>query len=77
MDLGGDYQEIQGKWCTPEGFEYQTVEEAKVACSNDIECKMFYDERGDERPPFVICSGDSVQIKSSNVGSVLYSKGKG
>ena len=62
-------------FCKPQGSKYTTFDEAKMACSFDSSCKMFYDAcgRGTE---FYHCNG-SLAEKVNSTGcktSVLYEK---
>ena len=68
---------MKDKWCTPEHPHYPTFDEAKEACTNDNECKYFYDESGDGIAPFIVCRGDSVELLDSGAGSIVYAKCKG
>ena len=61
----GDYIEIHGRWCKPLIAKYQTFIEAKEACTNNVTCKMFYDENGDGLPTFNLCSGDLYEIEAN------------
>ena len=75
--LGTGYEKFESKYCMPQNLNpsYPTKKEAETACSDNPQCKMFFDAGGMGNS-FLLCGGDSVKKYDSSSGSTVYSKCK-
>ena len=71
-----DYVTLDNMWCGPQNDEeHSSLSDAKKACTQNKECKMFYDAKSRHKN-YVIC-GSPYQIKPSTLlHSRLYIKCK-
>ena len=67
------YGERTNTYCGPESKHVSaTFDLASKACSEDLQCQMFYDSRG-KGELFVLCNSPAA-IRTSYTGSILYVK---
>ena len=61
--------------CYPKSSTYTTFDEAKEACSTDIDCKMFMDVyKHPNGRKYVLCRGLSAKKLNVSCDSVVYEK---
>ena len=62
------------KWCDPKlhWMKSQNLNDAKKECLDNPSCDMFYDQKG-AGTDFGAC-GVTASIRSSSIGSILYTK---
>ena len=71
------YREEENNFCSPSlkpTKRYDSLLEAKTACSINEKCAKFYDYQGKNR--YYLCE-DSSRSKASKTGSILYTKQEG
>ena len=72
--LDSCYTKLKFKYCSRRYGEYDTVEEAKLACTSDFNCQAVYDIGCDGHKNHYLCSSDSVYM-GSHMSSCVYHKG--
>ena len=69
------YVRLDDTFCSPLYSTYTTFDEAKEACSTDIDCKMFVDVyKHPNGRKYVLCKGLSAKKLNVSCDSVVYEK---
>ena len=71
-----DYTIMENHWCDPQKVtEYGSLDAAKDACNNDVDCSMFY-QLDLTNETFILCGSVYTIKQSTGFSSRLYKKCK-